>query len=227
MCRCVAIANEPQGLIFLRSGATQPGKRPVKPIFGAALLLFASAPTALAETCHEKFVRLLVHGNGADTPVKIHVTQEMKGGKPTTNYNHQIGPDHWMTEMIEPANASWTLVHDNTMYSSTDKGKSWQKVRTLDAAHSPEAVAKALQEDAKTARNAACGEDEVDGVAFDTVEADYTAFQGQYTYHNRYWVDRETGWIARATYKTVGPNFEMFTTQVIEKAPGLTLPTPE
>ena len=200
----------------------------MKAFLAASLIVVASTGSGFAESCEESFVRLLVHGNGEAGPIKIHVTQQMKGAKPTMNWSYQIDTGHWMSEMIEPANGQWTLVYKDTMYSSGDKGKSWQKVRGLDSAQNTDDATRKREEDAKSARNIACGEEEIDGVVYGVVEGDYTSTVGMtLENHHKYWVARDTGWIARVSYKMSGNGFEITTLQRIEKAPDLTLPMPE
>jgi len=194
---------------------------------GAALLLLAlPAESTLAETCEERFVHLLVDGND-EGAVKIHATQEIKGGPTTKNWFLQVSPGHWMSEPIEPPGQPWVLTYDNAMYTSTDGGKSWTKLRDTDSAGDAATSKANLRENAKTTRNAVCGEETVDGNAYETVEADYDTLQNFKTEnHFKYWVEPASGFIARATYAMKGNGFESFTTQLIERAPGLTLPTP-
>ncbi|MEG6507482.1 hypothetical protein V6C03_00685 [Methyloligella sp. 2.7D] len=192
----------------------------------AALLLLVSVTPSAAEDCRETFIRLLTDQSDKG-PVKVHVTQAIKGGPSTTNYNYQLGPGHWMTEMIEPAAGQWTLVYDNVMYSSTDKGKSWTEVRTLDSGQRAEDGQKHLEEAAATAANEACRDEEFDGVMHQVVEADYDYPQFGTKHHQVYWVNPETGWITKSVTTTVQSGFESTTTQLIEAAPDLELPMPE
>lgn len=195
-------------------------------VFVTGMLAIIAVQPASAETCQETFVRLLVEGNG-DGPVKIHATQEIKGAPASTNYFYQAAPGHWMTEMIEPANQPWVLAHDDVMYTSADKGKTWTKLRDMDSAGNEDQARKNLEENAATARNAACGTEQIDGATYDVVEADYDTLQNFKTEnHNKYWVDPQSGFIARAIYEMKGQGFESVTTQLIEAAPGLELPTP-
>jgi hypothetical protein len=62
----------------------------------------------------------------------------------------------------------------------------------------------------------------------EVVAADITVSQGMVT-ENRYtyYVRRSDDFIVKAIYDSKAPSFEMVTTQVIEKAPGLNLPVPE
>mgnify|MGYP000719459463 CR=1 FL=1 len=193
----------------------------------AGFLAVMSAQPALAETCQETFVRLLIDGNG-DGPVKIHVTQEIKGAPTTKNYFYQVTPGHWMTEMIEPASQPWVLTWDDVMYTSADKGGTWTKLRDMDSAGNQDQARKNQEENAATARDAACATEEIDGVTYDVVEATYDTLQNFKTEnHNKYWVNPETGFIAKAVYEMKGEGFESVTTQLIEPAPDLELPTPD
>lgn len=199
----------------------------MRPAIAATVMLIVSVQPVLAETCHETFVRLMIGGNDKG-PVKIHAIQEIKGGSTSTNDFFQLSSGHWMTKMIDPANQPWALTYKNTMYTSSDEGKSWKKIRSVDSPQNEEQVRKDQQENAETVNNAACSEEMLDGVTHDVVEADFNTLQNFKTEnHFRYWVNRETGWISKATYRMKGDGFESFTTQLIEAAPELTLPTPE
>lgn len=197
----------------------------MKPAIAAILIVLTALP-ASAETCRDKFVKLFTD-RSSKGGVKIHVTQEIKGGMTMKNYNYQAGADHWMTEMIEPANMQWTLVYNNVMFTSSDKGKTWKKIRALDSAHSQEATQKKLNEAAATIANAKCGTEEIDGVLHDTVEADYDYPAYKSSHHDKYWINPDTGWISKSAMKTTQASFESLTTQLIEPAPDLKLPTPK
>lgn len=189
------------------------------------LLLMAMALPAAAETCREKFVRLFT--DRKQEPVKIHVTQEMKGGMTTKNFNYQNGRGDWMTEMIEPKTLPWTLVSNNVMYTSADQGKTWVKVRTLDSAQDPEAAKASLREAAATAKNVACGTDQLNGIPHETVEADYVYPKYKTQHHDKFWVNTKTGRIGKSTTWTKQGAFESTVIQIIEPAPDLKLPTPK
>ena len=75
--------------------------------------------------------------------------------------------------MIEPANGQWTLVHDDVMFTSSDKGATWKKLRALDSANNADQLRRNMEEAAATVKDAACGTEAIDGVAHDTVEASY------------------------------------------------------
>ena len=196
-----------------------------------ALVAFAFTSCALAspawaETCQEKFMRILVERNEPG-PVKAHVTQKIKGGMASKNWNYQDGAGNWMTESIEPANLPWTLVQGDTMYTSNDKGKSWKKVRTLDAAHDPAATKKLLQDRAKTVRDAKCGSEELNGTDHEVVEATYDML-GNFNaeVRDKYWVHPETGYIPKLETTMKTKTFESYTLQLVEPSPDLQLPKP-
>lgn len=204
-------------------------KRILETVTLAALLASSAAAIhpAAAETCEEKFVRLLMDGNG-EGPVKIHVTQEIKGAAVTENLFYQLSPGHWMTEAVDPAGQPWVLTYEDVMYTSSDGGETWAKLRDLDSAANADTAKSNIKENAETARNAMCGTDVFGGITYDTVEADYDTLQNfKSENHNKYWVHPDTGFIAKAVYELKAETFQSVTTQLIEEAPGLTLPTPE
>lgn len=192
----------------------------------AALLLIAFTQPLHAESCKEKFARLLsdVSSKG---PVRIHLTQSIKGGMTSTNYNYQTGDGDWMTEMIDPKNMQWSLVRNNVLYSSSDQGKTWKKIRVMDDAMSNDDVKKVQEEAASTATNEKCGSEELDGVMHETVEADYSNLKYKTEHHQKYWVDPKSGWITKTTMETKQGAFESSVIQIIEKAPDLSLPSPK
>lgn len=192
----------------------------------AALLLIVTLQPAHAETCREKFVGVFTDRTGKG-PVKIHVTQTMKGGPTTKNYSYQTGDGDWMTEMIEPANMQWSMARNNVLYSSADKGKTWKMIRALGDAKSPEEVKKDLETTTSTVKNEACGSEELDGVMHETVEADYAMVKFKTEHHEKFWVNSKTGWISKSVMQTQMSGFESSVTQIIEKAPNLTLPSPK
>ena len=199
----------------------------MKQLMTAAAILLLTTQAGSAESCHDHFVRLMVGGNDVG-PIKTHVTQEIKGAPASTNYFYQAAPGHWMTQMIKPANQGWVLAYNNTMYTSSDKGKSWKKIRTMDSAANAESGRKSRAESAKTVKNAQCAEEALEGVAHKVVEADFEGAQGMKTSnHYTYWVNAENGWISKAIYHVKSKSFESKTTQLVEPAPGLELPKPE
>ncbi|MEO1160327.1 MAG: hypothetical protein AAFW74_07690 [Pseudomonadota bacterium] len=195
--------------------------------FAASVILLATAQPGLADPCKEKFAQLMIHGNGGQ-PAIIHITSEPKGGQVSKNDFFFKATGHWMTVMTDPANQPITLAYENKMYTSSDDGKSWKKVRHMDSEKNRLENLKNQEANAKTIKNAACGEEMLDGVIHDTVEADFdTVQQHKSSNHYKYWVNRKTGWISKATYDSKSSGYESFTTQLLKMAPDLKLPMPE
>lgn len=195
--------------------------------FATAVIFLGSASHSLAEPCEEKFAQLLIHGNGVQ-PVIIHITSEPKGGKVSKNDFFFKTTGHWMTVMTDPANQPITLAYNNTMYTSSDEGKSWKKLRDMDSEQNRLLNIRNQEANSKTIKNAVCDEEMLDGVMHDTVAADFETVQ-QYKSSNRYkyWVNRKTGWMTKATYESESSGYQSFTTQLMDKAPDLKLPKPD
>lgn len=188
-------------------------------------LWLAFSVSASADGCRDDFAKLLTD-RPDQSPVKIHITQEIQGGMTMKNYNYQANSGHWMTEMITPAQMQWTLVHDDKMYTSSDKGKSWKKLRDLNSAQNNSASNQGLLEAAETIKNASCGQEDLDGVPHKTLEADYDYPKLKTKHHEKFWVNVKSGWIAKSVMQTTTGSFSSTTTQIIEPAPELKLPTP-
>jgi len=189
-------------------------------------LLTATAQVALADACDDRFKDLYLQLDQG-VPTKTVATTAFKGAPPSTNDFLYLGPDHYMTVPTSPA-GPWILGYNNVLYQSADEGKSWEKIREMDTGQNADKAKTDKLANAKTIRNAACDEEELNGEPVDVVAADITVSQGMVT-ENRYtyWVRKSDDFIVKAIYDTKAPNFEMVTTQEIEKAPGLTLPAPE
>ena len=198
----------------------------MKVLIIAALVFSAALQSAVADECLDRFVKILMDVSEKG-PVKIHVVQQYKGAPVMENMHYSLDSGYWMTEMIKPASAPWSLGYGNVLYTSSDKGRTWKKVRVMQG-QAPEAKLKALRENARTARNAKCGQESLDGAAYDTVEGDYTHQQNmKIEYHNKYWIRKDDGFIRKSVYTFKARNFSGRSTQLIEKAPDLTLPKPE
>lgn len=198
----------------------------MKKIFAVCLLSALWVQPVMAESCKEKFVRLMVYGNEGQS-AKIHIVSEPGGGAKSENDFWIKSPDHYMT-LVEKPSSQWVLAYKNNMHFSLDKGKSWKKLRAIDTAKNRQNSIKNLKENSKTVENAVCGEGAYKGVVHDTVEGDFKSVQGlKSNNHYKYWVDRKTGLIVKATYQTRAKNFDSLTTQTIEPAPDLKLPMPE
>ncbi len=85
-----------------------------------------------------------------------------------------------------------------------------------------------MKEQAATAANAVCGEEEPDRVMQETVEADYR-MQGNFeaNIHDKLWVNLDTGYVPRLETNMKSAGFESFVVQEIQPAPDLVIPTPE
>ncbi|WP_337660409.1 hypothetical protein [Anderseniella sp. Alg231-50] len=195
--------------------------------FAASVILLASAQPGLADACKEKFTQLLIKGNDGQ-PAIIHITSEPKGGKVSKNDFFFRTTGHWMTVMTDPANQPISLAFNNKLFTSSDEGKSWKKVRDMDSEKNRLDNLKNQEANAKTVKKATCDEEMLDDVMHDTVEADFDTV-GQYksSNHYKYWVNRKTGWISKVTYESKSSGYESFTTQLLKKAPDLKLPMPD
>lgn len=193
--------------------------------FILTVIIVASAGSAFADTCLNRFSDLLVHGNHKMGPVRIHITQEIVGGKTSLNYHHSDGDGNGMTEMIEPATDPWSLFLGDKMYMSTDKGDNWKYINSYDAEKSRASTIAAMTSDAKTVSELLCGEDIIDGISHETVQGIYVSsmLSGAKIY-NKYWVNKQTGWIFKSYSHTKSGNFESKTTQVIEQVSNVILP---
>ncbi len=197
----------------------------MKTYYFAIIILLTGAQGAHAEICEEKFIRLMTERT-AKEPTKIFVTQKIKGGAKTVNWNYQDGKGNWLTEIVEPANAQWSMGFNNVLYSSMDKGTTWIKVR--DMGNQNEAHQKSLDERAATVENASCSEADLDGVKHETVEADYKML-GSFNadIHDKFWVNPVTSYVPRLETTMKNTAFESFVVQLLEPAPNLVLPMPK
>ncbi len=178
--------------------------------------LIGPVQTALADACLEAFVQALTKPKATAGFIKIHITSKIAGQKPTINYNiSDLSTGDWLTQMVDPPNSPWSMAMGKAMYVSNDKGASWKKIRDLEEGHSPEAVRKRIVENMKTAKNAKCGTEAINGVPHETVEAEYTA-QGNLFIIDKNWLHPETKRIVKSESTMRQGNFESHTTQVIE-----------
>ncbi len=190
-------------------------------------VLLLSSPAAMAQTCPEKFVDLITNVYGNKGPSKIFITQDGKGTMKSKNFHYSDGKGHWMTEMIEPKNMSWTLGYKNAGYTSSDQGKSWKKAFEMNSEQQTSRTEDILKKDAKTARDIVCGQEELNGVAHETIKGVYTSsvFKAELT--DKFWVNKKTGWISKKVGRMKSKAIDSTTVQVIEPAPDLKLPVPK
>lgn len=194
----------------------------------SAAILVAANPAARADACKDRFIENRMASLAAPPPGIGHIVSQTKGGQATENEYWSAAWDHGLFKPIKPANMPWTLTYKGAMYNSTDAGKSWKKVHSFDAdkqrAQNNETVKKQLG----SAKNVVCGEEEIDGVVHDTFETDQENNEhAHFTTHDKYWVDRKTGYVVKSTTLLKQGNIEMFTTQNWTHRPGLELPVPE
>lgn len=193
--------------------------------FWVGLALVAFPSMASAETCEEKFTRLLVEGNG-EGPVKLIATQGMKGGMKTVNEFRMDGEGNWITEMIDPPTMPWSMVRDDVMYTSADQGESWTKVREVESEANSENARAALRADASTARDVSCSSETMDGGIVETVSGTYTSSTLQGAEVTNAWFLTADGWIARHTSFIKAPSYEMEIEQVLEQVESVEIPSP-
>lgn len=192
------------------------------------LLFVASIVPAFADPCHDRFTELLIGGNQKMGPVRLHITQEIVGGKTSLNYHHSDGEGNGMTEMIEPVDDPWSLFIGDNMYRSDDKGKSWSFINSYDAEKSLADMKVAMTKDAAEAMGVACSEEDLEGVAHEVVEGNYNSTMASgASIYQKYWVNPQTGWIVKSYGHTKSGGFESKTTQLIEPSPDLVLPKPK
>ncbi|PHR96778.1 MAG: hypothetical protein COA78_28330 [Blastopirellula sp.] len=193
-----------------------------------ALLFVISIAPASADTCQDRFTELLVPGNQKMGPVRIHLTQEIVGGKTSINYHYSDGKISGMTEMIDPANDPWSLFLGDNMYRSNDKGKTWSFMNSYDSKKSLADTKKSITSDAAKASGVACGKEEYEGISHEVVEGNYiSSMSNGAAIYEKLWVNPSTGWIVKSYRHIKSGGFESKTTQLIELFPNLTLPKPE
>jgi len=198
----------------------------MKTILMTAALLAATSQTALADPCQDRFTELYLQLDQG-VPTKAAVTTAFKGAPASTNDFLYLTQDHYMTVPTSPA-GPWVLGYNNVLYQSSDEGATWVKIREMETGQNADKAKADKLANAETIRNTACTEEELNGEAVEVIAADITISQGIVTEnHYTYWVRKSDNFIVKAIYDTKAPNFEMVTTQEIEKAPKLTLPVPE
>lgn len=194
-------------------------------IIPTAILLLAFTAPSLSETCKDDFIRMLTKKFDGES-VKIHNITEAVGSDISINDFLMTGTDHYLTKMIVPK-SPWVLTYNNTMYTSANEGKSWKKIRTLDTVDNQTNTHNDQLENSRTVKNALCGEEQFADAMHDTVEADYEVLQNLHTEnHYKYWINRKSGKVVKATFKVKARGYESFITQTIEYVPDLVLPTP-
>ena len=193
----------------------------------AIAVLFAAGQSASADACKEKFLANRMASLEQSPPGLGHIVSEMKGGQTTENEYHSAAWDHGLFKPIKPANMPWTLTYKGAMYNSTDQGKTWKKVHSFDAEKQRALNNETVKKQLASTKNLVCGEETIDGVTYDTFEFDQENTEhAHFTTHDKYWVDRKTGYVVKSTTLLKQGKMETFTTQHWTHKPGLTLPVP-
>jgi hypothetical protein len=193
----------------------------------AALLLIVSGLPVLADECRERVARLVV-GSMNVKPSKGHMIYEVKGSDKTESEFVMAAWDHTLYRSIVPADPNLTLTYKGTMFQSSDEGKTWKKLYSYDSESSRAEQVKTVEAQIGSIKNAICGEEEFEGVMHNTLEADMSNPDPYpFEMHNKYWVSRETGFVAKATSLVKQKDSESMTTQTWVQDDGITLPIPE
>jgi hypothetical protein len=114
--------------------------------------------SAFADECRQRFIDVVIFSKEREYEgaLKSFITQEVNGAQVSKNFYHYIDKENWMTEMVEPAAAPWSLARNNVLYISNDKGNSWQKVREMDPVEPADTASQIQQDRAATVRNTNC-----------------------------------------------------------------------
>ncbi|MBX3513044.1 MAG: hypothetical protein KIT15_11915 [Xanthobacteraceae bacterium] len=189
-----------------------------------ALLLLYSSP-ALADACKDKFIAVLT--NYANTRATVSQnTQQMKGAALNKSEFLWAAPGHYLHKATDPK-GPWYLTYDGAMYQSDDEGKNWKKIRTFDKTQQQAGADDNVKKQAASARNAQCGEDTLNGIKHETVEAETDLPNQKVRVHTKYWVNRaDKNFVTRAETRMTGDGYEIFTTQLSKPEPSLKLPKP-
>ncbi|MFN0262704.1 hypothetical protein ACKTEK_02385 [Tepidamorphus sp. 3E244] len=199
-----------------------------RPAIAAAFVTAFLATPAMAEECAGKVARLMVEWTEFREPTVSKMEVVTEGQGKTHSEFAQSAWDHYLYKPTEPAGGPWYLTHDGTMYQSTDEGGSWVALHSFDKQDTREKNIASVEAQAQTVENAVCGEETLDGVAHETLEADtHMSEPTEVHTHAKYWVNKETGFVSKSIITMQQPGFQSTTTQVASPAPDLTLPLPE
>ena len=192
-----------------------------------ALSLAAAPSLALADDCADRFAEILT-GSQDRAMIRGRLITQTRGQPTVVNDFSQQAWDHYLYAPVDPADAPYVLTWDGVAYQSADGDAPWIKAYEFDKQETRAAGIAMVEGQAATIRNAACGTDTIDGVTYDTLEADMTNETSfRYDIRSKYWIaPDDDGFIARATTVMRAENFESLVTQTWERAPGLDLPKP-
>ncbi len=160
--------------------------------------------------------------------MKSFITQEVYGAQVSKNFYHYIDKENWMTEMVEPAAAPWSLARNNVLYISNDKGTSWQKVREMDPVEPADTASQIQQDRAATVRNTNCTTEDLNGEMLEVLQGEYDMLNGmEGSIEEKMWLSLDKSWVPKSMMHLKMAGTESKTIQLIEKMPELTLPMPE
>lgn len=182
---------------------------------------------AYAETCREQFIRIFAPSEKSQKSLRSYNTATTNGENEQKFNLFSIGDNHILSQALVPA-APWSLIYNQQMFISNDKGKSWIKVRDLPDNELDEAALAAKTTGLAKIGNEECGTDTYEGKETNTIQADLDVTpEAPFKTTVKFWMDTETGNMLKSTTRTIMPGADHFVTQIIEQAPDLVLPTPD
>lgn len=200
--------------------------RPVLMLACLAAMSAASVQPALADVCRDAFMKTKT-ASKPPMASKSRIISVIKGQPPSTVHHFSNGTGDWMTQSIDPPNGLWSLDVSKVQYASSDKGKTWKRVReSTDAGHDPEVVRKQVADAAAAATNLSCGTEVIDGLSHQTFEAEIAYPQMNMTTRETLWLNPETGRVVKAHTIMRASGMEVTTTEFIEYLSELALPKP-
>jgi hypothetical protein len=187
----------------------------------------AASGTAIADDCKAAFVKVMTDRGQAGAS-RSHFTTVTPGQKPMINITHKAPNGDWMTEMVEPAGIPWSLGVGTVLYASTDKGRSWKKVRDMtEPGHDPEAVRRDVADAVAAATNVVCGAEDLGGARHEKLEADVVYPKMGMAVRQALWVHPETRRVMKSWQRLRMGGTETELTELIEHLTELTLPRPQ
>jgi hypothetical protein len=191
------------------------------------LAIAAASGPAIGDDCKARFVKVMTDRSQAGAS-RSHFTTVTSGQKPMVSINHKAANGDWMTEMVEPAGIPWSLGVGTVLYASTDKGRSWTKVRDMtDPGHDPEAVRRDVADAVAAATNVVCGTEELGGARHEKLEADVAYPKMGMTVRQALWVHADTRRVMKSWQRLRMGGTETEITETLEHLPELMLPRPQ
>lgn len=191
-----------------------------------ALMVLAGAQAAAANDCAARIAGLLT-GSLDPQPTRARIVTETKGQPAVENEMLMRSWEHYLYKPVSPQ-GPWLLTFDGVTYQSADEGGSWTKAYEFDKEETRRTGIAMVEGQAASIRNAVCGEEKIDGVVYDTLRAAMTN-PPPHTFEisSQYWVEKATGFVARAETLMKSESFESLTRQNWQPAPDLELPLPK